>query len=440
MDRTLHAPASTQCPLTVCIAGTGSEQSGSEQSGSPRDSTTAVQAVLALQVFGRWKDAAPSTPHAENDETPLRILPEVSVDLLDSNEVECSPRVVVFRIKDGVARQRLARQRQKRSRNYDSTCSKAAKIAVDPTPLEATSTFLPISSTNVSSVDLQTSFCIAGEPAVYYEMALHSESRVISLQDTEVVPMDNDEENHLRSSKIDVQFLIRLNRFNSSNVLKGPQQWRLGEVGDRITKFQAAARGYLLRTKPRIRELKEPVSSSPSIGPALRAPEPIDYSTRYMTVDRFWTECALTEVDPTEINTHPAIFIVNVQARALRYIIRKKVDAFWIHHVAASRIQAAWRGFKTRNFLVPAIIFRLLRRCAQRRLLECAPEAENDQVLQLERRMDRETRSREAMEGRFEEVVDEVSIPGTYLLTAKCRSRTDAQVYRQIGTVTPRTG
>ncbi|RUP48170.1 hypothetical protein BC936DRAFT_144872 [Jimgerdemannia flammicorona] len=453
----------------VCSAG--SEQFGSSCSSltdSDRDSSTAAQAALAKRIFGHWKDAAPSTPsnqslvknggdwrrvhntyeeresysgvrsynrdseatlsvaterktslwqasHAENDdEAPLPILREVPIDPLDSNEEECSPRIVVFR-----------------KRSKDSTCSKAAKIAVGPTSLSATSAFFPILSTDVSSVDLQTSFCIVEKPAVHDEISLHSESRAISLQDTEVASTDDDEESHPRSSKIDVQFLIRLNRFNSSNVLKAPQQWRLGEVGNRITKFQAEARGHLLRMKPWIRELKEPVSSSPSIGPALRAPEPTDYSARYMTVDRLRTECALvgrTGVDPTKIDTHPAIvFIVNVQACALRYIIRKKVDAFWIHHVAASRIQAACylfdttkicsrRGFKTRNFLVPAIIFRLLRRRTQRRPLECAPEADNDhndRVLQLERRMDQEIKSREAMECCFEEVVDEVSIPET---------------------------
>ncbi|RUP45704.1 hypothetical protein BC936DRAFT_147841 [Jimgerdemannia flammicorona] len=436
--RTLHVPTTAQRvdkspisptrtlldrPHTACSAGTGSEQSGSPRSsltGSGRDSTTAVQAVLAMQVFGRWKDAAPSTPlnqslvkseadwwrvpnadeeregyfgvrsynrdseatrsvaTKQTSEASLRILREASVDLLDSNEEECSPRVVVFRIKDGVVKQRRKRSREF-SNSYDSTCSKAAKIVVDSKPLSATSNFLPLPSTDVSPV-VQTSFCdfdhiiscIVEEPVVHdgfeYEIPLHSESRAIPLQDTEVVSTD-DEERHHSSSKIDVGLLALFNRHEAlktemgemKHVLRGLSRWHLGEVDNRMTKFQAAARGYLVRTNPWIRELM--------------------------------------------LKEEPAC--------ARGYIIRKKVDTFWTQHVAASRIQAAWRGFKTRNFLVPAIIFRLLRRRAQRRPLECAPEADNDhndRVLQLERRMDQEAKSREAMEGRFEEVVDEVRL------------------------------
>ncbi|RUP45703.1 hypothetical protein BC936DRAFT_147840 [Jimgerdemannia flammicorona] len=362
MDRrTLHVPTTAQRvspisptrtlldrPHTACSAGTGSEQSGSPHSSltsSGRDSTTAVKAVLAPQVFGRWKDAALSTPldqslvkseedwwrvpntdeeresysgvrsynsnikisvtteretsswqasHAENDdEAPLSILREAPVDLLDSNEEECSPRIVVFRVKGGVVR-----QRQKRSKEFSngnrSTCSKAAKIAVDLAPLSATSAFLSIPSSDVSPVDLQTSFC-------------HTDSE---LQDTEVSSTDNNEESNFNSSKIDVLLLMRFNRHNRSNVLYGLVRWRLGEVGNRMIKFQAAARAYLLRTKPLRREPipKEPISPSPFSG--------------------------------------------------------------------------------------------LLKRRG--------PEADNDRVLQLERRMDQEIKSREAMKDCFEEVVDEM--------------------------------
>ncbi|RUP12163.1 hypothetical protein BC936DRAFT_139836 [Jimgerdemannia flammicorona] len=123
-----------------------------------------------------------------------------------------------------------------------------------------------------------------------------------------------------------------------------------------------------------------------------REPAPIHYSARYMTLDRLWAECALVgRTDNTSIDID---LVTNVQARARGYIIRKKIDTFWTHHVAASRIQAAWRGFKTR------------RKCAQRR--RTLEYAANDRILQLERRIDQEAKSREAMEGRFEEVVDEL--------------------------------
>ncbi|RUS31580.1 hypothetical protein BC938DRAFT_477507, partial [Jimgerdemannia flammicorona] len=48
----------------------------------------------------------------------------------------------------------------------------------------------PIPPTHVSPADLQASFCIVEKPVVHDEMPLHSESRVIPLQVTEVASTD----------------------------------------------------------------------------------------------------------------------------------------------------------------------------------------------------------------------------------------------------------
>ncbi|RUP19477.1 hypothetical protein BC936DRAFT_139312, partial [Jimgerdemannia flammicorona] len=194
------------------------------------------------------------------------------------------------------------------------------------------------------------------EPIVYGEIPLYSESLVISLQD-EVGSTTDDE---------------------------------LGEADNRITKFQAVARGYLVRRLIcGLVFTEEPVS--------FLSPKPADYSTRYMSVERLRAECALigrTKFDPTQIDNHPAInFITNVQACVLRYLIRKKVDTFWTHHVAASRIQAAWRGYIIRNYFIPE---------ADNDWMD-HPEADNDWISE-------KIKSRETTGGSFEVVVGEVRL------------------------------
>ncbi|RUP48015.1 hypothetical protein BC936DRAFT_145068, partial [Jimgerdemannia flammicorona] len=161
---------------------------------------------------------------------------------------------------------------------------------VDPTPLQATSVRLPISFTDVSLVDsthLQATSTLLPipstdvSPVVHDKMSIHSESPVISLpdtevQDTEVASADDNsksrqdtkvastadnpqdtEESYLLSFKIDIPVLQKLNRFIKADALIHPsKQQHLNEVSNRLTKFQAAARGYLLRTKPWILEFK----------------------------------------------------------------------------------------------------------------------------------------------------------------------------------------
>ncbi|RUP48016.1 hypothetical protein BC936DRAFT_145069, partial [Jimgerdemannia flammicorona] len=166
---------------------------------------------------------------------------------------------------------------------------------VDPTPLQTTSALLPIPSTDVSPVD-PTSLKVTSAP--------------LPILSTDVLPVvDDDEESH--PSKIDIRLLEKMNRHHSSSVLRGLPRWNLGEVGNRMTKFQTAARGYLLRAKPRIREYKKSISAR-------------------------------------------IVFVTNVQACARGYIIRKMVDTLRTHYIAASRIKAIWRGFKI-NSLVPEV-------------------------------------------------------------------------------------
>ncbi|RUP47279.1 hypothetical protein BC936DRAFT_145914 [Jimgerdemannia flammicorona] len=248
-------------PLT--ISSTGSEHSGTPRSSlasSGRDSSTAmaVKETLAKQI-GPTKNATQSYKRDSKGEA----------DEFKAGE-PCGKRR--RRAHAHTSRGVYRPTKQQRvpvqcgaATGTCSTSSKLPKIAVDPTLLQATSAFLPIPSTDVS-------------PVVYDEISI--------LQDTKVASTDDDEENRLLSFKIEVNFLKRWNAHIKSNILRHPQQRRLDNVGDRMTIFQAVARGHLLRTKPWIREFKK------SIRPALRAPEPI------------------IEVDPT---AEPAVLVTNVR-------------------------------------------------------------------------------------------------------------------------------
>ncbi|RUO96862.1 hypothetical protein BC936DRAFT_141334 [Jimgerdemannia flammicorona] len=311
MDRRAHTrhvsptTQSTDPPRTLFdrqhtdhSAGTDSGQSDSPGSSLAGSRSTAESPVLPMHIFGRWKDVTSSTPlnqslikseedwcsvhnadeehenhsdvrsynsdseitlsvatessrwesHAEDDDdAPPRILYEEPLDLLDNNEEDYSPRVA---------------QRQKRSSDYGSTYSKAAKIDADPVPLPATSSFLPIPFADDSPVVPQTSFCdfdhiiscIVEEPVVHDEFEYE-------FQNTEVTSTDDEES----SSETDVQFLALLNRHEAlktemvemKHVLRGLSRWHLGELDNRLTKFQAAARGYLVRMAPHLRKLRK---------------------------------------------------------------------------------------------------------------------------------------------------------------------------------------
>ncbi|RUP47642.1 hypothetical protein BC936DRAFT_145498 [Jimgerdemannia flammicorona] len=129
------------------------------------------------------------------------------------------------------------------------------------------------------------------------------------------------------------------------------------------------------------------------------------------------------QVDPTPLSATPDVSPVDLQTSFcdFEYIILCIVEEPVVHDADMGEMKHVLRGLarwwlgglnnRITKFQAAAKGY-LVRKEPQfsRLLRKRAPKADNDLVPQLEQRMDQEAKSREAMEGRFEEVVEEVRL------------------------------
>ncbi|RUS13978.1 hypothetical protein BC937DRAFT_94518 [Endogone sp. FLAS-F59071] len=202
------------------------------------------------------------------------------------------------------------------------------------------------------------------------ECPLDSESRMVPLLDNEIVSVCGDR----RGSRL--MGIESLDLLNSYEVLQM-------EMREMKAAVDVLGRWY---------RQCQCTTTEPHASPISRISKPLPPSaSRFMSVEQLRLQCArVGRTNSSSLATaNPgSFFVTNFQAHARGFIIRKLVDTFWVHYIAASRIQAAWRGYKTRNYM----------RRIQRR-----SQGVDARFTQLEQRMDEE-------EARMEGVVDEIRL------------------------------
>ncbi|KAI9204078.1 uncharacterized protein BJ171DRAFT_507581 [Polychytrium aggregatum] len=119
-----------------------------------------------------------------------------------------------------------------------------------------------------------------------------------------------------------------------------------------VVKIQAVYRGY------RTRKLL-----GPNLYSWMRDPSRPD-RVRYMSLESLWTTCEGIRGPPYKIHSTDARALkscIKIQACYRGHMVRRRVQTYIQGHYAATRIQAAWRGYSVRTFEHPDLPFKIMK-------------------------------------------------------------------------------